>query len=236
MIDALPEELRVPLVLSASNELNSREIATILGIPEGTVRTRLQPARELLRERLARQGQRTRWRDEKISTCAIRPVCHLIDAALGTYGDAVCRPRSARVLSAIATSREAAGSAIEIAPVRRRWVPWAVAFPIAACLLLLWLTVPSRRVSGPIESQQAHQYHPVPEIVPRPVAPKRETRVAPPAFRNQAEKHLQPAQTTALPKLDVFPTPQPLTAQERALLVVTGHLPGPQSAGARSYE
>jgi RNA polymerase sigma-70 factor (ECF subfamily) len=65
MIDALPEELRVPLVLSASNELNSREIATILGIPEGTVRTRLQRARQLLRERLTRQGQRTRSRNEE---------------------------------------------------------------------------------------------------------------------------------------------------------------------------
>ena len=53
MIDALPEELRVPLVLSASEELNSREIAEILRIPEGTVRTRLQRARQLLRQKLA---------------------------------------------------------------------------------------------------------------------------------------------------------------------------------------
>jgi RNA polymerase sigma-70 factor, ECF subfamily len=53
MIDGLPEELRLPLVLSASDELNSREIATILGIPEGTVRTRLQRARQVLRERIA---------------------------------------------------------------------------------------------------------------------------------------------------------------------------------------
>ena len=53
MIDALPEELRLPLVLSATNELNSREIATILGIPEGTVRTRLHRARQVLRERIA---------------------------------------------------------------------------------------------------------------------------------------------------------------------------------------
>jgi RNA polymerase sigma-70 factor (ECF subfamily) len=51
-IDALPEELRVPLVLSASDELNSREIGGVLGIPEGTVRTRLQRARELLRRKL----------------------------------------------------------------------------------------------------------------------------------------------------------------------------------------
>jgi RNA polymerase sigma-70 factor (ECF subfamily) len=53
MIDALPEELRLPLVLSASDELNSREIGGILGIPEGTVRTRLQRARQLLRQKLA---------------------------------------------------------------------------------------------------------------------------------------------------------------------------------------
>jgi RNA polymerase sigma-70 factor (ECF subfamily) len=52
MIDALPEELRVPLVLSANDELNSREIAKVLGVPEGTVRTRLQRARLLLRQKL----------------------------------------------------------------------------------------------------------------------------------------------------------------------------------------
>ena len=53
MIDALPEELRLPLVLSASEELNSREIGRVLGVPEGTVRTRLQRARQLLRQKLA---------------------------------------------------------------------------------------------------------------------------------------------------------------------------------------
>lgn len=52
MIDALPEDLRVPLTLSAFDELNSREIGGILGIPEGTVRTRLQRAREMLRKKL----------------------------------------------------------------------------------------------------------------------------------------------------------------------------------------
>jgi RNA polymerase sigma-70 factor (ECF subfamily) len=53
MIDALPEELRVPLTLSATNELTSREIAEILGIPDGTVRTRLQRARQMLLQKLA---------------------------------------------------------------------------------------------------------------------------------------------------------------------------------------
>jgi RNA polymerase sigma-70 factor, ECF subfamily len=52
MIDALPEELRLPLVLSAFDELNSREIGGILGVAEGTVRTRLQRARQMLRQKL----------------------------------------------------------------------------------------------------------------------------------------------------------------------------------------
>ncbi len=52
MIDALPEELRRPLALSAIDELNSREIAVILDMPEGTVRTRLMRARRLLKQKL----------------------------------------------------------------------------------------------------------------------------------------------------------------------------------------
>ena len=58
LIDALPEQLRLPLVLASFEELNSRETAAVLGIPEGTVRTRLQRARAILREKLSRlQGR-----------------------------------------------------------------------------------------------------------------------------------------------------------------------------------
>ncbi len=53
LIDSLPEELRQALVLSAIEELNSREVAEILSIPEGTVRTRLQRARQLLKQKMA---------------------------------------------------------------------------------------------------------------------------------------------------------------------------------------
>jgi len=52
LIDSLTEELRVPLVLSAFDELSSREIGEILNIPEGTVRTRLHRARQILRQKL----------------------------------------------------------------------------------------------------------------------------------------------------------------------------------------
>jgi RNA polymerase sigma-70 factor (ECF subfamily) len=52
MIDALPDELRVPLALSAIEELSSARIAEMMDIPEGTVRTRIMRARELLRKKL----------------------------------------------------------------------------------------------------------------------------------------------------------------------------------------
>jgi len=55
LIDALPEELRQPLLLTAIEGLTSREVAAISGIPEGTVRTRTQRAREELRKRLERR-------------------------------------------------------------------------------------------------------------------------------------------------------------------------------------
>ncbi len=53
MVDALPEELRQPLALSTVEEMTSRQIAEVMGIAEGTVRTRLMRARELLKRKLA---------------------------------------------------------------------------------------------------------------------------------------------------------------------------------------
>jgi RNA polymerase sigma-70 factor (ECF subfamily) len=55
MIDTLPEELRQPLVLSSLDEMTSAQIAVALGIPEGTVRTRIQRARMLLKQKLGPQ-------------------------------------------------------------------------------------------------------------------------------------------------------------------------------------
>lgn len=51
LIEALPETLRQPLVLSAVDGMRSHEVAVVLGIPEGTVRTRVMRAKAELRER-----------------------------------------------------------------------------------------------------------------------------------------------------------------------------------------
>jgi RNA polymerase sigma-70 factor (ECF subfamily) len=52
LVAALPEELRSPLELSTVQELNSREIAEIMNMPEGSVRTRLMRARQMLKDKL----------------------------------------------------------------------------------------------------------------------------------------------------------------------------------------
>jgi RNA polymerase sigma-70 factor (ECF subfamily) len=53
LIDGLPEEFRLPLALSAIDEMTSPQIAEMLQIPEGTVRSRIARARTMLKERLA---------------------------------------------------------------------------------------------------------------------------------------------------------------------------------------
>jgi RNA polymerase sigma-70 factor (ECF subfamily) len=54
LMDALPEDLRQPLALLAIDELSSLEIAAVMGIREGTVRTRIMRARQILKQKLAK--------------------------------------------------------------------------------------------------------------------------------------------------------------------------------------
>ena len=53
LIAGLPEDLRHTLELSTVQELNSAEIAEVMKIPEGSVRTRLFRARKQLKEKMA---------------------------------------------------------------------------------------------------------------------------------------------------------------------------------------
>jgi RNA polymerase sigma-70 factor (ECF subfamily) len=65
LIDSLPEELRQPLALSSIEEMNSREVAVVMNIPEGTVRTRLLRARQMLRQKITaiEEGRHAQIRD-----------------------------------------------------------------------------------------------------------------------------------------------------------------------------
>lgn len=51
-IDALPEKLRLPMVLSGIEGHDIREISRLLNLPEGTVKSRLFHARERMKESL----------------------------------------------------------------------------------------------------------------------------------------------------------------------------------------
>ena len=52
-IDALPEKLRLMIVLAGIQGHDIREVATLLDVPDGTVKSRLFLARKQLRERLS---------------------------------------------------------------------------------------------------------------------------------------------------------------------------------------
>jgi len=52
-IATLPEQLRVTFLICQMQELTAREAAEILGVPEGTVLSRMHTARERLRRQLA---------------------------------------------------------------------------------------------------------------------------------------------------------------------------------------
>jgi RNA polymerase sigma-70 factor, ECF subfamily len=58
LVDALPDALRLPLALSYVEDLRSREIAELMGIPDATVRTRIARARRILRAQLERIFER----------------------------------------------------------------------------------------------------------------------------------------------------------------------------------
>jgi RNA polymerase sigma-70 factor (ECF subfamily) len=51
-IDALPEKLRIVIVLAAIEEHDVRQIAKLVRLPEGTVKSRLFLARQRLKELL----------------------------------------------------------------------------------------------------------------------------------------------------------------------------------------
>jgi RNA polymerase sigma-70 factor (ECF subfamily) len=58
---SLPPDWRMLVVLADVEELPYREIADVLGIPMGTVMSRLHRARKRLQQRLL-DTQRTEWR------------------------------------------------------------------------------------------------------------------------------------------------------------------------------
>lgn len=64
LLDQLPFELRTVFVLHAIEELSRTEVARTLGLPPGTVASRLRRARDLLRAAARRDGAATPTHDK----------------------------------------------------------------------------------------------------------------------------------------------------------------------------
>ena len=68
LIAALPDDLRYPLVLSAIEELSSRQISDMLGISESSVRGRIFRARQILKEKLVALTNRSNELQRRIGS------------------------------------------------------------------------------------------------------------------------------------------------------------------------
>lgn len=157
--------------------------------------------------------------------CDDNKLDQLLDAALSTYADP--GPDSGlneRVLAHLAVARGTKAEPIPVPLLRpgksatnqRRWLPWAIALPAAACLLLIFF-VPK---TAPPRSSQAKQASPQPpHAAMRAETPKTGSMRRKPLSQSVA-RMTQPA---PLPKLDVFPTPRPLSSEEQALAVFISH-------------
>jgi hypothetical protein len=150
----------------------------------------------------------------------------LIDSALATYADpGPDAGLEGRVLAALSPVRKVTPRVRAL--IRWRWLPWAIALPIAAGLFFLWLSTQRQKPLPTSEPQQAR------ESVLDAIAPHADSRDVSPIKEphrhtvriKQPPSPVQTAQAAPLPKLDVFPTPQPMTPEESALTAVVTQTP-----------
>ncbi|WP_058186068.1 hypothetical protein [Terracidiphilus gabretensis] len=151
-----------------------------------------------------------------------RELDHLLDTALSTYAE----PREgleARVLANLS------------ARPTRRWLPWIIALPIAACLLLLLTLYPRHDRTEPVRQAQ---HNPTPQMQPTPQSSTAQAALEPvrPPQPRTSIAHATRTAPAPLPKLDVFPTPQPLSSQERALIRYVAHIPEPDRRALAAAE
>ena len=145
-----------------------------------------------------------------------------IDAALRSYAEPSEIPEAREILARLmerARSEQVRPQRARAKQLRR--TPWWVWAAIPACALLMAALITAWMLRGPR----------VPEIAwsprtPGVVAPVRGAKEAVkfhPAVRNRAVRHEEAR--AKLPRLDVFPSPRPLTPQEQALVAFVQHGP-----------
>ena len=155
------------------------------------------------------------------------PLDLLIDSALKNYADpGLDSGLEQRVLDAV----RARMSPKKKTARRLRWLPSALALPVATCLLLYFVSTPKKTHLPPRSADQARQAHePAVESANNHPAlrtglPPKGKRPIPKAQPRTVNLALNPAPP---PKLDVFPTPRPLTQEEQALVIIANQTPKP---------
>ena len=134
----------------------------------------------------------------------------LLDSALSTYSTPAADFEE-RLLHSIAKAAQPAP-----AP-RRRWLPWAIALPAAACLLIALVVFLDARRPRTTSIQQAHNVPAAPVVATPEKSEPTQVAIRRPRTTHSVQRRAL-ASTVAPPKQDVFPTPQPLTAEERVLV------------------
>lgn len=146
-------------------------------------------------------------------------VDRMIDSALANYGQPP-EDLERRVFTAL--SRERVRPAMSFRGFRHRWILWTLATS-AAVALLLSLVLRHSPTQMP-EPQIAK----APSAAISPAFTTNALHAAPHLSRRSLVVHTarhQPATQQRFPKLDIFPTPQPLTPAEQALVTYVAEAP-----------
>jgi hypothetical protein len=149
-----------------------------------------------------------------------RELDQLLNSALSTYAE----PRAgleARVLAHLTAQ-----------PTRRRWLPWAIAVPIAACVVLVLMLYPRHNhIEEPVHQAQRESASNMQAAPKNSIAQAAQVPEHQPRPRIVAA-HTARAASAPLPRLDVFPTPRPLSSEEQAFVRFVTTTPAPERNAA----
>lgn len=141
-----------------------------------------------------------------------------LDAALATY--AAAEPRTGleeRVLANLRTEREQV--------VRRSWWSWAVVGGLAVGVIVVAATLSWRPANNAAKHHPPTKAHRAAETQVAGNSEMNRTGPTIPKPRKRPSVHLHRTENVAQPKLDVFPSPLPLSQQEKMLASYASHYP-----------
>jgi hypothetical protein len=144
----------------------------------------------------------------------------LMDAALSSYADpGVAGDLDERILRYVTASARQRR--------RARWLAWAIVLPAAACALIAVAVLFRKPEPAPGNSEIA-RHRQVPEVRQQSDHSPQLKTTHLGAVRFHSRPPISKAAPEELPRLAVFPTPQPLTPQELALTVYASQLHSPE--------